>query len=222
MLNALLSGVLTQLQHSWYLILPGFIILGIFVFLKSPTGKGMIGEMLINFTVNFKLDKNKYHLIRNVTFPTEEGTTQIDHIIVSEYGIFIIETKNMAGWIYGGEKQKTWTQKIYKHTAKFQNPLHQNYKHIKTLESALEIDIKKIFSVIVFAGNSTFKTEMPNNVIKSDKIIDYIKSKTEKIISSENVEKAINIIETGRLPRTLKTRRNHIDNVKSIIKQKAE
>ena len=43
----------------------------------------------------------------------------------------------MKGWIFGLANQKTWTQKIYKHTNKFQNPLHQNYKHVKTLEAQL-------------------------------------------------------------------------------------
>ena len=51
-----------------------------------------------------------------MTLPIEDGTTQIDHIIVSQYEIFVIETKNMKGWIFGDEHKKTWTQKIYKHS----------------------------------------------------------------------------------------------------------
>ena len=93
-----------------------------------------------------------YHLIKNVTFPTEDGTTQIDHVIVSIYGIFVIETKNYKGWIFGREKQKEWTQQIYKTKNKFQNPLRQNYKHTKTLEKLLNLSDKEIYSVIVFIG----------------------------------------------------------------------
>jgi restriction system protein len=83
-----------------------------------------------------------------VTLPTEDGTTQIDHVIVSRYGVFVIETKNLKGWIFGSPQQKTWTQKIYRHTTKFQNPLHQDYKHTQTLQAALELDPEKIFPVI--------------------------------------------------------------------------
>ena len=144
-----ISTILEPLLHLWYLI-P---IILIVAFLKSPWGKGIIGEFLVNTSSKIKLDKDKYHLIKNVTLPTEDGTTQIDHIIVSEYGIFVVETKNMKGWIFGDEKQKYWTQKIYKNTNKFQNPLHQNYKHIKTIENALGVDKDKIFSLIVFAGD---------------------------------------------------------------------
>ena len=211
-----ISTILAPLLQFWYL-LPIVIIVAFF---RTSTGKGIIGEFLVNVAAKLQLDKNQYHLIKNVTLPTEDGTTQIDHIIVSEYGIFIVETKNMKGWIFGDEKQKFWTQKIYKHTNKFQNPLHQNYKHIKTIQNALNIEQNKIFSVIVFTGDSTFKTDMPENVKHGIGYIDYIKSKTLKIISKEEVIKIISLIESGRLSRSFKTHREHVKHVKSIVKEK--
>jgi restriction system protein len=94
----------------WWLIF-----LFIFVlFLKSPFMKGVLGEFLVNLAAKFFLDKNIYQLFKNVTLPTEDGTTQIDHVIVSRYGVFVIETKNMKGWIFGSPQQKNWTQKIYR------------------------------------------------------------------------------------------------------------
>lgn len=122
------------LSATWYLI-PIFIFS---ILIKSAWFKGILGEWQVNLLIKFFLDKNQYHLIKNVTLPTfiegkEQGTTQIDHIIVSKYGIFVVETKNMKGWIFGNEKQKQWTQQIFKHKSKFQNPLHQNYKYIKIL-----------------------------------------------------------------------------------------
>ncbi|WP_456430942.1 NERD domain-containing protein, partial [Nitratifractor sp.] len=135
-------------------------------------------------------------------------------------GIFVVETKNMKGWIFGDEKQKYWTQKIYKNTNKFQNPLHQNYKHIKTIQNALGIDKDKIFSVIVFAGDSEFKTKMPENVRQGIGYIHYIKSKTKKILSKDEVSKIISQIESGRLSKSLKTHREHVKHVKDIIDKK--
>lgn len=91
--------------------LPGLLIViigvAILSFLKSRWFKGLAGEMLVNISVKIHLNKDKYHILRNVTLPTADGTTQIDHIIVSEYGVFVIETKNMKGWIFGGVRQKT-------------------------------------------------------------------------------------------------------------------
>ncbi len=72
-------------------------ILILLAFLKSPYMKGVIGEFQVNLLANLMLDKQHYTLFKNVTLPTEDGTTQIDHIIVSRYGVFVIETKNMKG-----------------------------------------------------------------------------------------------------------------------------
>jgi len=207
---------LNPILELWYL-LPIIIIVSFF---KTSTGKGILGEFLVNIAIRFKLDKNTYYLINNVTLPTEDGTTQIDHIIVSKYGLFIIETKNMSGWIFGNEKQKYWTQKIYKTSNKFQNPLHQNYKHIKTIESSLNISIEKIFSVIVFVGDSSFKTKVPTNVVQGMDFINYIKTKNNEILSSEEVKDIITSINSGRLSRTYKTYMNHSKHVKKIIKDK--
>jgi hypothetical protein len=92
------------------------------------------------------------------------GTTQIDHIFLSPYGIFVLETKNMSGWIFGSERQAQWTQKLYKRSFKFQNPLRQNYKHLKALEATLGASPEHLHSIIIFVGGSTFKTEVPANV----------------------------------------------------------
>ena len=156
-----LTPIITPLISTlWYLI-P----IGIFIaLLKSPWFKGVIGEFIVNLSAKLFLDKEKYHLIKNVTLPTEDGSTQIDHVIVSKYGVFVVETKNIKGWIFGSPNQKSWTQQIYKHKNKFQNPLHQNYKHTKVLEDLLGLSDGQMFSVVVFVGDSTFKTEMPDNV----------------------------------------------------------
>ena len=194
----------------WYLIPIGIIVL----ILKSRWFKGVAGEFAVNLSAKIMLDKDKYHLIKNVTLPTEDGSTQIDHVIVSLYGIFVVETKNMKGWIFGRSNQKTWTQKIYKYSSKFQNPLHQNYKHVKTLQSLLGVTDDKIFSLVVFVGGSTFKTKMPENVTYLRGYVRFIKSKTQPVLSESDVNKITIKIETGRLTPSLKTSRDHVKHVK--------
>ncbi|MBU0973058.1 MAG: NERD domain-containing protein [Proteobacteria bacterium] len=208
--------LLTIVVKYWY-----FIPICIFLLvLKTSFFKGFIGEVIINILSTLCLDKKKYHLIKNVTFPTEDGSTQIDQIIVSEYGIFVVETKNMKGWIFGEEHQKVWTQSIFKHKSKFQNPLHQNYKHVKTLERVLNIESDKFFSVIVFVGDVTFKTKMPANVNYPRGYLNFIKSKNEILLSQEEVKKAIQSIELGRFERSYKTNREHVKHVKKIVHEK--
>ena len=211
------SPIISQILNSlWYLI-PIVILSGI---LKSPWFKGFVGEFVVNLSAKFLLDKEKYHLIKNVTLPTENGSTQIDHIIVSEFGVFVVETKNMKGWIFGSTNQKSWTQVIYKNSRKFQNPLHQNYKHVKTLESLLGLNEQQVHSVIVFVGDSTFKSEMPENVTYGGGYARYIKSMKTPVLNKTEVIDILRRIEQGRLAPSLETNREHVWHVKRIADEK--
>jgi hypothetical protein len=205
------SPIIQQVYGAlWYLI-PLAILAGI---LKSPWFKGITGEFLVNTAARLFLAKDEYHLIKDVTLQTDDGSTQIDHIIVSRYGVFVIETKNMKGWIFGSANQKTWTQKIYKHTHKFQNPLHQNYKHVKTLEALLDIPASAIHSLVVFVGDSTFKTELPENVVYAGGYIRYIKARREVILSQAAVETVTAQIKQLRLQRGFTTNRQHVNHLR--------
>jgi hypothetical protein len=211
------SPVINQIIGAlWYLI-PIVILV---IVLKSPWFKGVTGEFIINVLARMFLDKHVYHLIKNVTLPTEDGTTQIDHIIVSRYGVFVVETKNMKGWIFGNPDQKTWTQKIYKHSTKFQNPLHQNYKHVKSLETLLGLNDQQVHSLVVFVGDSTFKTEMPENVTYGCGYVRYIKAKRHPVLSEAKVDAILNKIHTGMLTPSFKTNREHVKHVKHIVSEK--
>ena len=80
--------------------------------LKTRWVKGWLGELLVRLFARWMLDKRVYRKLHNVTLDTVDGTTQIDHVFISPFGIFVLETKNMRGWIFGSEKQAQWTQKI--------------------------------------------------------------------------------------------------------------
>ncbi|MGL1260076.1 nuclease-related domain-containing protein, partial [Vibrio parahaemolyticus] len=175
------EAFLNVLAQVWYLV-PLLLIVSVF---KSRWLKGVFGEFLVNRLLS-KLPESDYTLIKDVTLPTSDGTTQVDHIVVSKYGIFVVETKNMKGWIFGSVRQKQWTQKIYRHSSKFQNPLHQNYKHIKALETLLGCSEEHLHSVIVFIGDSTFKTEMPPNVTYARGSIRYIQQFNDVVFSDND------------------------------------
>jgi restriction system protein len=214
-----LTSITSQfISGIWYFI-PIFIII---FFIKTPWFKGWFGESIVNFFAWFSLNKNIYHRIPNVTLPAEAGTTQIDHIIVSVYGVFVVETKNLKGWIFGSPHQKTWTQKIFRHTKTFQNPLHQNYKHVKTLQSLLSLKDEQIHDVVVFIGDSTFKIDMPENVAYGSGYIKFIKSKKQQVISESEVQEIKEKIQNNRLARSFETVKVHINNVRKIIDDKAK
>ncbi|WP_341744731.1 NERD domain-containing protein [Azonexus hydrophilus] len=178
--------------------------------------KGWLGETVLTVAKKIVLDGNIYRDLNNVTIPTTNGTTQIDHIIVSRYGVFVIETKNMEGWIFGDEKQPQWTQSLYGKKFRFQNPLHQNYRHTKALEEFLGLPPSHFHSVVCFVGESCkLKTEMPANVINGSPF-GYIKAKTEVLMLDEQVATIVESIKSGMRPKnflglaTRETKREHL------------
>ncbi|MCI5138810.1 MAG: nuclease [Candidatus Electrothrix sp. AR1] len=213
------SPVINEILKTLWWVIPMMLFLG---FLRSPWFKGVLGEALVKIAAWLRLSAKVYHPIHNVTLPTLDGTTQIDHIFVSCFGIFVVETKNMKGWIFGGENQKQWTQKIFKKSFKFQNPLHQNYKHVKALEASLDVPPNVIYSVVVFMGDSTFKSIMPANVTYGGGYITYIKSFREPVLSETQVQKAIAQIQSGRLTPSWETHRQHVHQLKNRSDPNAE
>ncbi len=212
------SLVIDALLKVWWLIPVALLV----VILKSPRFKGAVGEFLVRLAAKVFLPARTYHPINNVTLQSQEGTTQIDHVFVSRYGIFVVETKNMKGWIFGGEKQAQWTQKLYRKSFKFQNPLRQNYKHVKAMESLLDAPPETIHSVVVFAGDSEFKTPMPSNVKKQGAYIKYIRSFREEVLDDRQVKEAIERIQAGRLEPNRETHRKHVEHLKAKATLAAE
>ncbi len=204
------SILLSLFSQIWYII-PIVILI---TFLKSPYFKGKAGEAMVNTANSLRLDKSIYTTLTDITIKMNDGmSTQIDHIIVSKFGIFVIETKNMKGWIFGSKDQRNWTQSIYgkKHT--FQNPLHQNYKHTKALEEILGFK-ENIYSIVTFVGDCEFKTDMPNNVFQGGRYINYIKSLKKPILTASSVSKIIYKLKDASLEKNRNTNKMHISSLK--------
>lgn len=194
-------------------------ILKIAIMSLKSTFKGFLGETVINVAMWLKLEKDVYHRLNGITLPRANGgSTQIDHIIVSVYGIFVIETKNYKGWIYGSEKQKQWTQSFPNGSKfKFQNPLRQNYLHIKTLADLLGLELSYFHSMIAFIGECELKTrdELPEHVLTSG-MVSYVKKKQDKLLTEEEVKSIVEQIESNRFSKLWRTNRQH----KAYLKDK--
>ena len=123
--------------------------------LKSarPAIRGNIGEAVVSGRLG-SLPNDVYKVINNVMLPTVDGaTTQIDHVVVSRYGIFVVETKDYGGWIFGGENQRQWTQSFRTRWGadkyRFQNPIRQNWRHIYTMSDLLKMPRRYFFRLFV-------------------------------------------------------------------------
>ena len=167
-------GKLSALPYVPILLLVVFTL--VMVWLGSARQKGMRGEKRV-FNILSKSLPDGFIVLNDIYLPSSDGTTtQIDHIVVSQYGVFVVETKNYSGWIFANARDDEWTQVIYHRKSRFQNPLRQNYRHICALAECLGISKDYFHSVVAFTENCTFKTPMPDGVVHTVALADYIKS----------------------------------------------
>jgi len=214
--------------HLAKMLMPMFLLLffglmALYYFKKKlPEIKGRIGEKYVRKGLIKHLDEAKYTIINDVTLPLDDGgTTQIDHIVVSNFGVFVIETKNMRGWIFGSEHQAKWTQTIHRSKYPFQNPLRQNYKHTKTLAHLLDIPYELFHSVVVFTPNSELKTKMPNNVGYLKEMMLYIKSFDKEASDNQTKLEIINLVQSIKLKQGRTTNKRHVKYLKEEHKGNA-
>ena len=125
---------------------------------------GEFGERQIALILN-SLPREYYHIFNDVYLYRNGTTNQIDHIVISPYGIFVIETKNFKGWIYGSDNSEYWTENMYGKKYEFYNPIKQNYSHIRVLQKALKIPINNFIPIVVFTGEAKLKCKTEENVM---------------------------------------------------------
>ena len=178
--------------------------------------KGTKGEKRVSSVLN-KLDKSKYKILNDVLVRAKDKTVQIDHIVVSIYGIFVIETKNYSGNIYGDGYKDKWTQYIGREKNLFQNPLRQNYGHYKTIADLLNIsDDKLIKPVVVFAGTAKLKISNANNVVYIRNLYNYVDYYKEEIINIKTVERYCEILTQSNIESAAENRK-HVQRIKENI-----
>lgn len=191
----LLSKALEPFIANW----PSFVaIIAIFIMLKilgSARFKGWFGERAVSRGLS-QLDPTTYHTFHDLYLPRPDGqgTTQLDHVVVSPFGIFVIETKNYKGWIFGSEKQPQWTQQIYRQKNRFQNPLHQNDLHVRALVESLALPRAVFLPLVFFIGDAQFKTPMPPNVLNKG-LTSWIIQHKETRLDSTSLAKALAFLE---------------------------
>lgn len=181
---------------------------------NSPAKRGWRGEALVAFLLRRGLS-DEYQILNNVYLPLPDGaTTQIDHIIVSQYGVFVVETKTYSGWIFADEKSKEWTQTIYRKKTRFQNPIRQNYLHICALANNLGIDKSYFIGVVAFSGECTFKTQMPNGVVYLRSVAKHICSYKTPKIKAAQLDELVTAIQEWQATLSEKQISGHVGSLK--------
>ena len=177
--------------------------------------RGAFGETLLAGVLRRRLDASIYHVLNDVYLPLDDGsTTQIDHVVVSPFGVFVIETKTYKGWIFGNPRDAKWTQALPRRKSRFQNPLRQNYLHVQRLVALTGLLADVVHSVVAFSGEATFKTKFPPEVMHFADVADYILSFKSRMIPPEGVEGIVATIVRldGSIPAAV--RKAHVANLR--------
>lgn len=195
------------------LVIVLFVLFGILTVTRilhnTPEYKGKEGETKVhNILVQLP---DEYLIVDDIILKTKRGTTQIDHIVVSKYGVFVIETKNFRGEIYGNDKREQWKQiiltdvtytkkwyKTYTYVTKnhFYNPVKQALGHTYEIKKVLtEWPYLKIIPVVVFVGDAGIRNVYSNNhVIYGDNLIPTIQSYTTTYLKDADVERIYKLL----------------------------
>ncbi|WP_117235759.1 nuclease-related domain-containing protein [Vibrio maerlii] len=159
--------------------------------------KGWFGEKKTALSLWASLDSNVYHRFHDIYVPTFNGTAQIDHLLISRHGIFIVETKNLKGWIFGNERASQWTQNLFGSKYRFQNPLRQTYRQKKALAKHFALDEEIIETVVVLTGDCELRTDLPRNVLVRG-LGRYIKRFKYRVLSDSEVISLVREVENHK------------------------
>lgn len=189
----------------------------------KDTGKN--GEYMIYKQIKH-FEQSGGKLLFNCYLPKDNKTTEIDVMLICYYGIFVFESKNYGGWIFGDEQADVWTQTLpaKRRTSRkehFYNPIKQNRTHIEYLKKQIGNDIP-IYSIIVFSDNCTFKNVPQSNleyeIIHLNQLVNTINRTIASKINILDIEK-VNQIYNILYPYTQvsdEVKKQHINDIKKL------
>ena len=140
--------------------------------------------------------------------------------MVTDTGIFVIETKDYSGWIFGDPKEPYWTQVIYRRKTQFQNPIRQNYAHVRALQELFTLPETAFFSLVVFTGDAEFKTDLGPSVIRIEGLSAWLNAERPVQFDERKMAYIVCRIEMKRIRRSLETDEYHANYVRSRVRMR--
>jgi restriction system protein len=159
------------------------------------------------------VSSSEYHHFRNVIFSTSRGSVEIDRVIASRFGLFVIEDKKRSGWIFGEAFDHYWTSVNFRKKYRFQNPLHQNFGHVKALEEFLGIGQSKMHPLVVFHGRFKFRTPVPQGVFLHS-CASWISDRRDVVLGDADVDRIVDALKKRTTSGFFATRR-HASSVRA-------
>ncbi len=168
-------------------------------FLTSPRFRGDIAEARVRRLLARGLERNLFTVFNDVVLPSGSGTTRIDHVVVSKFGIFVIESRYVRGRITGTEVQDRWTWRSMGRSGRFDNPVHGNRLQVEALQRLLDFPGRVFHPLVVLVGHREFTQRPPAVVIRPEALLATIRRHSGQLLSPEQANDAIRTIDRMRL-----------------------
>lgn len=185
--------------------------------------KGKLGEFYIHKDLTRLKGVQKY--LFNVYVPKDNGEmTEIDVILIHESGVYVFESKNYSGWIFGSETQQYWTQtlpigKKKSQKTRFFNPIIQNKVHMKWLRQFLGNEEIPFYSYIVFSNRCELKKidliSSDHRVINRYNVLSEVRKDIAKI-KRHLLQEEIERLYLKLYPCTQKTNMEKLEHIQNI------
>lgn len=180
------------LASFWIALIVAVVAVTTVVTARMRAGK-QAGRKIRNI-LETRLDANAYRHLHDVTFVSGDATVHIDHIVVSPFGVFVVQIADMRGEVSGKAFDPDWTLTRRDETVKFSNPLRPNYNRKLALNELLRLGEDRFFSIIAFTDDVTFGLAMPDNVTRGTGLIEAIRSRDKALIDEGEIPDIVNRI----------------------------
>lgn len=164
---------------------------------KTHWLRNFTARFAVNVRAKCLLDAKTYHAFPNLDVRCGGEHEQIDCVYVSRFGIFVVNTPNQQGRIWGDDGSGMWTRKLHKNQARFENPLLKNQQYIQALADQLSVSQKMFYSVVVFPKHCYFQTMMPDNVLDISDFKEFVAQYDEVVFTDEEIAEIRASLETS-------------------------
>lgn len=182
---------------------------------------GQFGEFSTEYALTNDNLEGELVVLKNIYVPYRDKTSEIDLLMIHEKGIFVFESKNYSGWIFGNASQLNWTQSLQngeKHH--FYNPIRQNQTHIKALSEYLNMPISSFTSYIVFSERCSLKSVPENTdqviIVRRPDMLKKIRAQLRSLVNLYSPEDMLQLVQKLQ-PLTNKSeaeKQQHVDDIK--------
>lgn len=206
-----------------------FFLIGILKTNYMKKKRGREGEKIVAKSLNFWVErKNKNYVYHDITLPTKSGrTTQIDHLVLSTKGIFVIETKYLNGAIHGDVENPYWTHTNHLNKKnQIYNPLMQNTGHLKHLAQLLKVPMSEMTGIVTNVGNAKLRGSIKPlfgkaAIERGTGFAFRMWWSSDKPFTQERIDCLKDIIERNRLEQDDEVNKKHIEYVKGFKSKKS-